>query len=262
MYYAGMAFPYGRARYLLAGAALLATSAAHAQSGSDVTTAQALFEEGKRLMQQKHFDDACPKLVESQRLDPGGGTLFAIALCHEGQGKLATAWGDFNLAASEARRDHRSDRESAALEHVRALEPRLARARIVVAAPADALEVLRDGKVVGAAEWGTALPVDPGDHTFDARQPGKQSWHTTVAIAGEGKTIDVPVPALVDEPKPVVAAVPTPQPAPTAPQAAPPPPAPAPQSDGSSLRTAGWITGGISLAVAGVGLGVGASTLR
>src|SRR4051794_15945207 len=104
---------------------------AKAQSvARDPATAQALFEEGKRLMQAKHFSDACPKFAESQRLDPGGGTLFALALCHEGAGKTASAWADFNDALTEARKDKRADREAAALEHIRALEGQLTRVRL------------------------------------------------------------------------------------------------------------------------------------
>src|SRR5664279_1214733 len=97
------------------------SSVAHAQ-GADVATAQALFDEGKRLMNAGNFAEGCPKLVESQRLDPGGGTLFAIAICHEGEGKTATAWADYNVALAEARRDNRKDREIAAAEKERALE--------------------------------------------------------------------------------------------------------------------------------------------
>ncbi len=248
-----------RARWLLVGAALLATSAAHAQSGSDISTAQALFEEGKHLMQGKRFDEACPKLVESQRLDPGGGTLFAIALCHEGQGKLATAWGDFNLAESIARKDHRTDREMAAHDHVTALDARLTKARIVVTAPPAGFELTRDGKAVSAAEFGTALPIDAGDHTFEAHAPGKKTWHATIALAGEGKSIDVVIPALDDEAKiaPVVAPIPTSTSTPTATST----PTPTPTSDGSSMRTIGFVTGGVSLAFVGVGLGFGASAL-
>src|SRR5580704_15970278 len=104
-------------RWRALGVVFLLAPSAFAQGGEDVTTAQALFDDGKRLMQEGRYDDACPKLVESQRLDPGGGTLLAIALCHEAQGKLATAWGDFNIALSEARKDRRPDRETAATQH-------------------------------------------------------------------------------------------------------------------------------------------------
>src|SRR5262249_6130177 len=96
--------------------AFAAGSARAQSSGEDVAAAQALFEDGKRLMQARNYEEACPKLVESQRLDPGGGTLLAIGLCHEGQGRTATAWADFNVALTEARKDRRADREAAALE--------------------------------------------------------------------------------------------------------------------------------------------------
>lgn len=248
---------------------LLAPTIANAQSGGDAATAQALFDEGKRLMQDKHYDEACPKLVESQRLDPGGGTLLAIALCHEAEGKLATAWGDFGLAASEARKDHRADRESAATSHAHALEPRLTRARIVVATPVDGLEVMRDGRAVGSAEWGMGLPIDAGDHAFEAHAPGKTPWRQTVTFAGEGKTIDVAVPALADDVKAV--AVPPPPPAPVvatpAPAPLPPPPSAAPPPDvphgsrGAGLRAAGFVTGAVGLVAVGVGAGFGAAAI-
>src|SRR5688572_19445665 len=145
-------------------------------SGTDIATAQALFDEGKKLMADGKYGDACPKLMESQRLDPGGGTLLAIALCHEGEGKTATAWADFNIALTEARKDKRTERENAAVEHIKTLEAKLTRVRVVVTKKVDGLEVRRDGTLLGAAQWGTPLPVDPGDHEFEAKAPGRVTW--------------------------------------------------------------------------------------
>ena len=191
-----------RVRWPILCATLLASSPVFAQAtGNDAATAQALFDDGKRLMQEGHYDEGCPKLVESQRLDPGGGTLLAIALCHEGQGKLATAWGHFNEALSEARKDHRADRESAAAEHIRALEAKMPRARIVVAKLVDGLEVRRDGAVVGSAQWGTALPIDPGVHRFQASAPGRQTWEMDVTVPAEARQIDVSIPELKAAPE-------------------------------------------------------------
>lgn len=179
----------------IAGAILFMASRAEAQS-PDVATAQALFEDGKRLMQQGRHDEACPKLVESQRLDPGGGTLLAIALCHEGQGKTATAWADYDVALAQARKDGRADREQTAIEHMRGLEPKLVRVRVIVAQKVDGLEVRRGGELVSEAQWGSALPVDPGDHVFEASAPNTPRWSETVSVRSEGRTVDVKVPSL------------------------------------------------------------------
>jgi hypothetical protein len=219
--------------------------------GQDVATAQALFEDGKRLMQQGKYEEACPKLVESQRLDPGGGTLLAIGLCHEGQGKTATAWADFNLALGQARKDGRADREQTATEHIKALEPKLVRVRITVAQKVDGLEVKRDGALVGEAQWGTPLPIDPGDHLFEATAPTKEKWSQTVPVRGEGQTVDVKVPPLTDAPLSSVIPPSTPQKK----EETPPPKKKDgdDENDGSSQRLWGGVVGGIGL----VGIVVG-----
>lgn len=241
--------------------AMLSASPAVAQpSGQDVATAQALFDEGKRLMQAGKFDEGCPKLVESQRLDPGGGTLLVIAMCHEGQGKTATAWAEFGVALGEARKDKRADRENAALDRIRVLEPKLTRVRVSVANKIDGLEVRRDGTKVGDAQWGTALPVDPGDHVFEARAPGKKTWSSTVAVKGEGATIEVAIPKLDDDPGATVAPVPVVTPPPAT---AKPPETPPASSDGSSTGSSRltWVivAGGIGVVATGVGAALGAS---
>lgn len=243
---------------LVLGSAVTST-AAHAQpTGQDVATAQGLFDEGKRLMQAGKYEDGCPKLVESQRLDPAGGTLLVIALCHEGQGKTATAWAEFGVALGEARKDKRSDREAAAQEHIKSLEPKLTKVRIVVTSKVEGLEVRRDGSRVGEAQWGTPLPVDPGDHPFEARAPGKETWSKVVPVKGEGATVDVTIPALVDEALAAATLAPAATPAPVA----VPDPTRDDQSDprGRSTRlTWAVIAGGVGLVATGVGVVFAAS---
>ena len=227
-------------------------------SGQDAATAQALFEDGKRLMGARQYAEACPKLVESQRLDPGGGTLFAIALCHEGEGRTATAWADFNVAMTEARKDKRTDREAAAVEHIRELEPKLTRARVVPAAKVEGLEVKRDGTRVGEAQWGTPLPIDPGSHTFEASAPGKTPWKSVVDVRGEGAIVDVSVPALADAaPPPAPAPVPVPAAAPAVEKPAEKPSS-APVEE-SSQKTWAVVAGGAGIVVTAIGLGLGLS---
>lgn len=240
------------------GAASLTSGWAQAQGTSqDVATAQALFDEGKRLMEARKLDDACPKLEESQRLDPAGGTLVILALCHEGQGKTATAWAELGIALGEARKDHRADREAAAVEHIRSLEPRLTRLRIVVAAKVDGLEIRRGGSKVGVPQWGTPLPVDPGDHAFEARAPNKKPWSKTVSVRGEGATVDVTIPPLEDDTF-VIAPVVVPG---TTPPLKPPPSHA--DEDAAAARSSRltWaaIAGGTGLVLTGVGVAFGVS---
>jgi hypothetical protein len=87
-----------------------------------------------------------------------------------------------------------TDRENAARERAAQLAPRLPRILIhVTADTVTGLEVRRDGSVVGRAQWGTAIPADPGSHSISAAVPGKTPWKTTV-ILKEGATTTVEVP--------------------------------------------------------------------
>jgi hypothetical protein len=246
---------------LLAGMFSLPVRASADGSAEVAARAQALFEDGKRLMADHKFAEACPKLAESERLDPAGGTQLALGLCHEGEGKTASAWADFNLALTQARRDGRAEREQAAQEHIRALDSRLTKVAIAVT-PQKGIVVTFDGTALGDAEWGLPLPVDPGQHTIGASAPGAKAWSTVVDVRGEGKTVSVSVPTLEqDSTAPPVAPTPTtpPTPAPVPPAPTPPPTTTA-QPDSPSQtpgavpwRTVGLVTAGVGV----VGIGVG-----
>jgi len=178
------------------GLAVATTSAARALHAADPQTqqlAQALFDEGRRLMDAKRYSDACPKLAESQRLDPGGGTLLNLALCHEKEGKLATAQVDFNEALSLAVKDGRKDREKIARERIAVIEPAMPRVTIVVGAEVEGLEVKLDGLVLRRVAWGIATPIDLGDHLLEASAPGRIPWSSSFALEpSQRRSIEVP----------------------------------------------------------------------
>jgi serine/threonine-protein kinase len=175
--------------------------AAHAQSTAGIATAQALFDDARALMAKGNYDEACPKLEESQQLDPGSGTLLNLGDCYEHQGRFASAWSMFLEAAAAARTTGNVDRDRASRERASALDARLARLTIRVAEKTAGLEVRRDGVVVRSAQWGTAIPADAGAHTITATAPGRQAWHTTVTLRdGIGETVLIP--ALPEAPKP------------------------------------------------------------
>ena len=87
---------------------------------ADKAAAQSLFDEGRKLMSAGKYADACPKLAESQKLDPGVGTQFHLADCYEKLGQTASAWAGFLEAASAAKSMGQADREKVARERAAA----------------------------------------------------------------------------------------------------------------------------------------------
>ena len=165
--------------------------------------ADAAFQRGRTLMSQGKFADACASFELSMRLDPLNGTLYNLGLCHEKQGKLASAWTELKeLAANDPNKKRAGD----AAQRVAALAPRLTRMRLVLAEADPGVVVLRDNIDVTALV-GQTSPVDPGPYTFEARTPGKPPVTVAIEIAGEGKTIEVVIPAATATIGPVVPVV-------------------------------------------------------
>jgi len=224
---------------------------AQAQTGN-AALAESLFREGKRLSGERKFAEACPKFAESYKLDPGLGTLLNLAICHESEGKPATAWAEFSEASSRAKREGDSERAQLAEEHVRALEPKLAHVSIALAAGAaiPGLVIKFDGRELASAALGLPIAVDPGKHVLEASAPGKETSTQAFETPSTPTTLAVTVPVLKDSAgaPPVtgaVAAVPPP-PAANAPASTVAPP---PQPAGNSGSNTGAIISGITTAV-------------
>jgi hypothetical protein len=236
------------------GASATWESIARAQSGGDKVTAEALFEDGRKLVADGKYADACPKFADSERLDPSPSTVLNLASCWERLGKTATAWATYKQAQSEAVAAKRPDYAVTAERHADALAALLARLTILVPQPTEGLQLKKDGVVVGAAEWGAPLPIDAGSHAIEGNAPGYKKWSTTVDIPHDGARITVTVPALEPVPPAPPAAAPASTPAePIASQAlAPTASVLAEPLQGSSQRTAGIVVGASGLVVLGV----------
>lgn len=187
---------------LVVACAGLAPRAVFAQ-GADAVTAQALFDQGKQLLRAGNVAAACPKLAESQRIDPSTGTLLALAMCHEADGKLASAWAEFVTVAARAGADGRHDREQAAHERAQALKPRLSTLEIRVptsVAAQGGLAVRRDGAVQGSGAWNVIVPIDGGKHVIEVSAPGKATWRGSVSVKPEADAALLTVPPLTPLP--------------------------------------------------------------
>lgn len=198
--------------------ALLVTSTrAGAQSQNDAAAAESLFNEGKRLMATKSYAAACVKFAESQRLDPGIGTMLWLGECQSKNHQLASAWAIFHEAEALAAKTH-DPRVTVAREEAAKLEPRLSKLVIeVTETTASASAVIkRDGVTLGKALWNTPIPTDGGSHTLTVSASGKKPWSTTFTVPVEDGSVTVKVPALEDaEPEPVASPPVTPSADPT-----------------------------------------------
>jgi hypothetical protein len=228
----------------------------------DPVMAQALFDEAKRLVDAGKAADACPKFLASLRLDPKPGAAFNLGDCYERTGQTASAWARYLEAASLSEQARQAERAAYARDAARALEPKLARLTIAVQRGAPGMEVKRDGVLIDPAAWGTAVPVDPGQHVIEAAAPGKAPWSFTLDVAAGNGKARVEVPEL-HEPGKAAAPLPPPPPSmvpvappPVAPvvKALPPPPPPPPATPGpSKRRVAAFVSGGLGVASLVVG---------
>lgn len=230
-----------------------------AQSSADSAAAQGLFDEAKALMAAGKASEACPKFEESQRLDPGGGTLLNLALCYEKVGRLASAWSRNLDAAAAAKASGNSARENAARKRAAALAARVSKLQINV--PSDAsvpgLELTRDGEPVGVAQWGVAIPADSGEHTIVAKAPGFKEWRGSTTVKGEGTRTSIDVPHLEAEPAPPPVPLEPKPAAVVAPATVTQPDATAEHAPLGTQRIVALVAGGVGVVGLGVGIAFG-----
>lgn len=159
--------------------------------------AEARFREGSEAFDKGHTDEACTDFGASLRLYPTLGTLLNLALCHETEGKTASAWREFTLAAAWASQDPNGERREFAHQHAVRLEHSLSRLMLDVADGSRGVSVQIDGAAVDSR---TALPLylDPGPHVLVASAPGRKTLTQTVTVPKATATdaVSVRVPAL------------------------------------------------------------------
>src|SRR5262249_16349556 len=136
---------------------LLLVSRAHA--GPD--DADKLFSEGRALVKQGKYAEACPKLASSQKLDPAAGTLLALGDCYELNGQTGSGWTAFKAAETMARQANDTPRADESVRRMQLLEPKLSKLLIEVAPEnqREGLDVRRDGNPVPSSLFGSAVPV-------------------------------------------------------------------------------------------------------
>lgn len=219
-------------------------------ASADPAAAEALFQDGRRLLAEGEIAAACDKFEASLALEASSGTQLNLAACRQKEGRSATAWAHFVAAGRLARTQSRLDHQLEADNRAQSLEAELSYLTIRVEQPVTGLEVKRNGQVVAAGSFGAKIPVDPGRFVIEAAAPGYVSVRRVVTVGLRGDQQVVDLPALQPAPLPAPAA----KPAGLAPAEARPAPA-------SGPNTAAWIAGGVGVAGLAVGGVFGAMAL-
>lgn len=242
----------------LAGCALAAVLAmstpALAQSASEKAAAEALFDDGVKLLKAGEYEQACKKLEKSQSVDPGIGTLLYLGECYKQSGRTASAWATFREAASKASAAGEADRARIGAQRASELEARLSYVTFEMPKgnlDIEGLRVLHGQVEVGRALWGTAVPVDPGEMSVTVQAPGYEALELTLTVQEGPSQAKVTIPRLRrDESAPE-------EPSPEAAGAGQTSAASRPEDEGGRpgqvRRTTGLVLGGFGLAGIGAG---------
>src|SRR4051812_11784859 len=78
-------------RFVVVVVSLAGSPRAYAQSAE----AEAMFDEGKRLMTERKLAQACEAFEASNRIEPRAGTLILLGDCCEQNQQLASAWSAY-----------------------------------------------------------------------------------------------------------------------------------------------------------------------
>jgi hypothetical protein len=218
-----------------------------------------LFDQGKQLVKDGKYAEACPKFELSQKLDPGVGTLGSLADCYEKAGKVASAWTTWRETAAAAAAKGQADREKFARDKAKALEPKVP--HVIINAPSASSTPGLEVRVAGGASGlllDIAVAMDPGTYTLEARAPGRKSYQTTVTLTAGGPTVTVTIPPLETGGGPATIPTTTPTTTPTDGTSTPPTDngtsTTSVTSDvgtsggGSSQKTIAYVVGGVGIA--------------
>lgn len=160
--------------------------------------ADALFKQGKKLMGEKRYAEACEAFEKSYKLDPGLGAQLNIAKCYEDWGRLGTALTVYK-EAEKAANEANDPRAPKIHELVGALEPNVPRLTLKV--PADhpaSLKVTIDDKPVDTLN--EAFVIDPGPHTIEWWVKGSKKKQKIVPIdRGAESEVSLDIPKEVED---------------------------------------------------------------
>lgn len=157
-------------------------SEAHADEGSDLSRARALFQQGTELEQAGNYAAALLVFREVGQVRMTSQVRFHIASCEEKLGRLVGALGGFELALEEAGSvgpEFQQELDG----RIEALRPRIPKLVIERGPGAQAATIELDGVQLGSSSIGSEVPLDPGPHTIVATASGYKPIRSTIEVA-------------------------------------------------------------------------------
>ncbi|MDB4995723.1 MAG: hypothetical protein JWM74_3155 [Myxococcaceae bacterium] len=245
---------------------------AAAQSVGTDSAAQQRYARGRELFFAKSYAEALKEFRAANELVASPNTRLYIARCERELGHNASAFVEYQRAASEAADRARTDpRYTTTRDHARsesaALEPKLARLVVKVTNAPEGATVSVGGQPLPRAGWDLPTPIDPGEVEVVANAAGRAPFKKKVTAAA-GQTAEITV-VLEDGPPGAIAAVPVTTTTTTTPANNPgdgtplvEPPGEA-KTTGGGVRTLGFVTLGVGVVgIAGFAIFAGMAKSR
>ena len=206
----------------VAASALLVTqgaSSAHAQPGpsaSETALAREQYRDGMTHAEAGRWPAAYAAFSRAYSLVRRPLVLLNLAGAEEQIGRLVESAEHYRQFLREVTTGREAQQRSVAEQGLARVEPRIPRARFMLAAARNTDTYLLDDAALATAAMGTALPLDPGAHTLVVTNAEREIGRVSFTLR-EGETKDV----LVTVTRPTTAAVVGPQTPPTLPRVGP-----------------------------------------
>lgn len=235
---------------------LVASRDASAQQPIDAARARELFREALALLAAGDYATALSKLQQVATFKDTPQVRFNIGVCQEKLGRFVVALGEYRIALADAEQDKNARKVvEEATRAINALEPRIPTLTLSRGEGSSSAAILVDGKALVDSQIGSAILLDPGEHTIGASANGYEKFLRQVRLAeSEKASVEIVMkraaaappsapPPEPSAPKPSESAAPAPTD--SAPEPIPPePPSPEVSSSGAGA-TFGWIALGV-----------------
>lgn len=163
-------------------------------SASETSLAREQFRDGMAHAQAGRWPDAYAAFSRAYALVRRPLVLLNLASAEEQTGRLVESAEHYRQFLREVTSGREAQQRPVAEQGLARVEPRIPRARFMLAAARSSDSYVLDDKPIATAAMGTALPLDPGPHTLVVSNAEAEIGRVTFTLAeGEAKDVLVTV---------------------------------------------------------------------